>query len=103
MMKTLEGIKIIDQFELEDKRLFLRLDLNVPFDDHGNISDETRIQAALPTIRYAIEQGAKIVMASHLGRPKKMPEDRDKFSLEPIANRLMELLGKEILLVEEPG
>jgi phosphoglycerate kinase len=103
MTKTLDGIKNIDQFELDDKRLFLRLDLNVPFDDAGNISDETRITAALPTIRLAIEKGAKIVMASHLGRPKKMPEDREKFSLEPIANRLMEILGKEIMLVEEPG
>jgi len=103
MTKTLEGIKVIDQFEIEDKRLFLRLDLNVPFDDDGKISDETRITAALPTIRYAIDKGAKIVMASHLGRPKKMPEDRENFSLEPVANRLMEILGKEILLVEEPA
>lgn len=103
MSKTLEGIKVIDQFELEDKRLFLRLDLNVPFDDEGNISDETRITAALPTIRYAIKAGAKIVMASHLGRPKKMPEDREKFSMEPVANRLMEILNKEIMLIEEPG
>jgi phosphoglycerate kinase len=103
MSKTLDGIKIIDQFNLEDKRLFLRLDLNVPFDEDGKISDETRITAALPTIRYAIQKGAKIVMASHLGRPKKMPEDREKFSLEPVANRLMEILGKEIMLVEEPG
>ena len=102
MTKTLDGIKMIEQFELEDKRLFLRLDLNVPFDDKGKISDETRIQAALPTIRYAIDKGAKIVMASHLGRPKK-PEDRAKFSMEPVANRLQEILKKEILLVEEPG
>lgn len=102
MTKTLEGIKCIDQFELEDKRLFLRLDLNVPLHD-GQISDDTRIRAALPTINYAIEKGAKIVIASHLGRPKKMPEDRLKNSMEPIAARLTEVLKKEIILVEEPA
>ncbi len=101
MTKTLEGVRNIEQFELEDKRLFLRLDLNVPLDDKGQISDDTRIRAALPTIRYAIDKGAKIVLASHLGRPKK-PEDRAKNSLEPVADRLNQILGKEIMLVEEP-
>lgn len=102
MPKTLDGIKSIEQFELEDKRLFLRLDLNVPLNDDGSIADETRIRAALPTLQYAIDKGAKIVLASHLGRPKK-PEDRAKNSLEPIADRLNELLDKEIMLVEEPA
>jgi len=102
MAKTLDGIKSIEQFDLEDKRLFLRLDLNVPLDDQGRIADDTRIRAALPTIQCAIEKGAKIVLASHLGRPKKMPEDRAKNSLEPVADYLNEALNKEILLVEEP-
>lgn len=97
--KTLDGIKSIENFQLEDKRLFLRLDLNVPLDSEGRISDDTRIQAALPTIRYAIDKGAKIVLASHLGRPKG-PEDK-KLSLEPVADRLAEILAKEIILVEE--
>jgi phosphoglycerate kinase len=102
MAKTLDGIKSIDQFDLDDKRLFLRLDLNVPFDDKGKISDDTRIRAAIPTIQCAIDKGAKIVLASHLGRPKKMPEDRAKFSLEPVADYLNTALKKEIILVEEP-
>ncbi|MBX3023211.1 MAG: phosphoglycerate kinase [Bdellovibrionales bacterium] len=98
--KTLEGIKSIENFPLEDKRLFLRLDLNVPLNEAGEITDDTRVQAALPTIRYAIDKGAKIVLASHLGRPKG-PQDRDKYSLEPVAKYLTGLLGKEIILVEE--
>ena len=99
--KTLNGIRTIEHFPLEDKRLFLRLDLNVPLNPDGKISDDTRIRAALPTIRYAIEKGAKIVLASHLGRPKGQPSDREKFSLEPVANYLTEALDKEIILVEE--
>ena len=98
--KTLEGIKSIENFPLEDKHLFLRLDLNVPLSESGEITDDTRVQAALPTIRYAIDKGAKIILASHLGRPKG-PEDRDKFSLEPVAKHLADILGKEIILVEE--
>src|SRR6185312_16299013 len=99
--KTLEGIKSIEDFQLEDKRLFLRLDLNVPLNDLGTITDDTRIQAALPTIRYAIDHGAKVILASHLGRPKG-PQDKDKFSLEPVARYLNHVLKKEIILVEEP-
>jgi phosphoglycerate kinase len=96
----LKGIKTIRDFELQDKVLFLRLDLNVPLDGK-KITDETRITASLPTIQYAIEKGAKIVLASHLGRPKG-PNDK-KYSLEPVANRLTELLNKEVLLLEDPS
>lgn len=99
--KTLEGIKSIEDFQIEDKRLFLRLDFNVPLDDAGRITDDTRLRAAMPTINYAIDKGAKIILASHLGRPKG-PQDRDKFSLEPVADYLNEALKKEIILVEEP-
>lgn len=97
--KTLEGIRSIEHFPMEDKRLFLRLDLNVPMDDEGKITDDTRLRAAMPTIKYAIERGAKIVLSSHLGRPKGVDK---KFSLEPIAAYLTEALKKEIILVEEP-
>ncbi|MGZ3723739.1 MAG: phosphoglycerate kinase [Bdellovibrionales bacterium] len=97
--KTLEGIKSIEDFQLEDKHVFIRLDLNVPLNDQGTITDDTRLRAALPTIRYAIDKGAKIILASHLGRPKG-PED--KYSLEPVATYLMHVLKKEIILVEEP-
>ncbi|MCE3010653.1 MAG: phosphoglycerate kinase [Proteobacteria bacterium] len=99
MQKGLAGIKTIRDFELNDKVLFLRLDLNVPLED-GKITDDTRIQASLPTIQYALEKGAKIVMASHLGRPKAAGDK--KYSLEPVAARLTELLQKEVILVEEP-
>src|SRR6185312_3488081 len=100
--KTLEGIKSIEDFALEDKHLFLRLDLNVPLNEQGTITDDTRLKAALPTIRYAVDKGAKIILASHLGRPKGKPEDREKFSLEPVARYLNHVLKKEIILVEEP-
>ncbi len=100
MASGLKGIKTIRDFELQDKVLFLRLDLNVPLDGK-KITDETRITASLPTIQYAIEKGAKIVLASHLGRPKG-PNDK-KYSLEPVANRLTELLNKEVLLLEDPS
>jgi len=98
--KTLDGIKSIENFQLEDKHLFLRLDLNVPLNDECEITDDTRIRAALPTIRYAIDKGAKIILASHLGRPKGIA-DRGRFSLEPVAKYLTDLLEKEIILVEE--
>src|SRR4051794_29515652 len=100
--KTLEGIKSIEDFQLEDKHLFLRLDLNVPLNEQGTITDDTRIRAAMPTIRYAIDKGAKIILASHLGRPKGKPEDREKFSLEPVARYLTHALKMEVILVEEP-
>jgi phosphoglycerate kinase len=99
MQKGLSGIKTIRDFELSGKTLFLRLDLNVPVED-GKITDETRITASLPTIKYALEKGAKIILASHLGRPKSA--DDKKYSLEPVAKRLSELLDKDVILVEEP-
>ncbi|MBX2995910.1 MAG: phosphoglycerate kinase [Bdellovibrionaceae bacterium] len=98
-MGGLRGIKTIRDFELDGKTLFLRLDLNVPL-EKGKITDETRITASIPTIRLALEKGAKVVMASHLGRPKS-PEDT-QFSLEPVAERLSELLGMDVILAERP-
>ena len=95
----LKGIKTVRDFELEGKVVFLRLDLNVPM-ENGKITDENRITASLPTIQYCMEKGAKLVMASHLGRPKS--KDDKEFSLEPVAKRLQELLSAEVILVEEP-
>lgn len=99
MANGLKGIKTVRDFELEGKVVFLRLDLNVPMDG-GKITDENRITASLPTIQYCMEKGAKIVMASHLGRPKS--KDDKEFSLEPVAKRLQALLNAEVILVEEP-
>jgi len=88
------AIKCIDEIEIAGKRLFIRVDFNVPLGDDGEVKDDTRIKASLPTIRYAVDKGAKILLASHLGRPKGkvMPE----LSLAPIARRLSALLGKEV-------
>lgn len=99
MSKILDGIKSIDQFPIEDKRVFLRVDFNVPMQD-GQITDDTRIQAALPTIKYALEQKAKLVIATHFGRPKG--KVNPEFSLEPLGAYLNELLDVDVILVEEP-
>lgn len=98
MGRGLRGISTIRDFELKDKVVFLRLDLNVPT-ENGKISDETRILASLPTIRYAIEQGAKLILASHFGRPKSAADK--KYSLEIVGMRLAELLDAEVHLMEE--
>lgn len=98
-MQGLKNIKTIRDFEVQDKVVFLRLDLNVPMDG-TTITDETRIKAALPTIQYLRDKGAKVIMASHLGRPKSA-EDKE-FSLEPVAKRLSEHLKTDVLLLDEP-
>jgi len=82
--------KTIRDVDVTGKRVFVRVDFNVPLDGAGNITDDTRIQGAMPTIRYLLEHGAALVLASHLGRPKSGPEP--KFSLAPTARRLQELL-----------
>ena len=89
------SIRYIDQLkDLKDKKVFIRVDFNVPQDDRGNITEDTRIAGAVPTIRYAVEQGAKVILASHLGRPKG--EKKLKYSMEPASKRLSELLGKKV-------
>lgn len=93
------GYLKLSDIDVNNKRVFLRLDLNVPLKD-GVILDDTRIQAALPTLNNLIERGARVVIGSHLGRPKTK-EDRPKYSLEPVANRLNEL-GFEVLLMDSP-
>ena len=100
MSQGLKGIKTVRDFELTGKTVFLRLDLNVPLDG-TRITDETRITASLPTINYCLEKGAKLIIASHLGRPKSAADK--KYSLEPVAKRMTELLNKEVVLMEEPN
>lgn len=88
-------IRYIDQIkDLKDKKVFIRVDFNVPQDDKGNITEDTRIAGAVPTIRYAVEQGAKVILASHLGRPNG--ENKAKYTMAPAAKRLSELLGKKV-------
>ena len=91
--------KSIDQLNIQGKRLFLRVDFNVPMDEKGSITDDARIRAALPTINYALGKNAKVILASHLGRPKGGPEA--KFSLAPVARRLGELLKREVKLAPD--
>jgi len=93
------GMKTMDSVEVEGRRVFVRVDFNVPLDSDLQITDDSRIQASLPTIRSLRDRGARIVLASHLGRPKGVacPE----LSLEPVAARLAELLDVEVLLPDD--
>ena len=92
-------IRTIDQIELKGKRVFIRVDFNVPMDDRKNITDDTRIVLSLPTLRFVMESGGKAILASHLGRPKGK---RDlNFSLAPVAEKLSQLLGKKIVLAND--
>ncbi len=89
---------VITNLELKGKRLFIRADFNVPLDADGKITDDTRIRAVLPTVNYALEAGAKIILASHLGRPQGADP---KFSLAPVARRLSLWLGREVTLLPD--
>jgi phosphoglycerate kinase len=88
------AIRTVDQIELKGKRVFIRVDFNVPQDEKGNITDDTRILLSLPTIRFVGEAGGKVILASHLGRPKGKKDP--KFSLAPVAKKLSELLKKKV-------
>lgn len=89
----------IRDLNVRGKRVLERVDFNVPLDEHGLISDDTRIRASLPTIQYLLDHGASVVLMSHLGRPKGRPNP--KYSLAPVAKRLSELLGKLVLLAPD--
>lgn len=89
----------ISDLDLSGKRLFLRVDFNVPLDKAGNVTNDSRIRAALPTIRYALEKRARVVLASHLGRPKGKADP--KYSLAPAARRLSKLLEAEVPLAPD--
>ncbi|CAL1391311.1 unnamed protein product [Linum trigynum] len=84
--------------DLKGKKVFVRADLNVPLDDNQNITDDTRIRAAIPTIKHLMQNGAKVILSSHLGRPKGVTL---KFSLAPLVPRLSELLGIEVVKAED--
>ncbi len=93
--KTLANLSSSD---LAGKRALVRVDFNVPLDEQGNITDDTRIRAALPTIQDLIQKGAKVILASHFGRPKGVD---DKLRLTPVAKRLSELLGQEVIKCDD--
>jgi phosphoglycerate kinase len=97
-MQIIRFADLCAQGQARGKRVFIRADLNVPFDDHGHISEDTRIRASVPAIQMALDAGAAVMVTSHLGRPTEgafKPED----SLAPVAKRLAELLGRQVPLV----
>jgi len=89
----------IEEIDLKGKRIFIRADFNVPLDDNLMITDDTRIRSTLPTINYAIDEGAKVILSSHLGRPKGKRDPR--LSLAPVAKRLQRLLNKEVIFAPD--
>ncbi|NLU51606.1 MAG: phosphoglycerate kinase [Clostridiaceae bacterium] len=91
--------KSIADIDVKGKRVIARVDFNVPLDENRNVTDDKRIKGALPTIKYIIENGGKLILVSHLGRPKNGPEA--KYSMKPAADRLSQLLGKEVILATD--
>lgn len=91
--------KTVKDIDLKGKKVFVRCDFNVPMDENRNITDNTRIVAALPTIKYLLEQNCKLILASHLGRPKG--EYKPEYSLAPVAKELSKLLGKEVIMAND--
>ncbi len=98
-IKDVLGKLSIDELKLKGKRVFIRADFNVPLDDNLRITDDSRIRSTLSTINYAIDEGAKVILASHLGRPKGKPDPR--YSLAPVAKRLQRLLDKDVVFAPD--
>jgi len=88
------AVKYLDQIDISGKRVFIRADFNVPLDDSGNITNDNRIKETVPTLRYILDKGGAVIVASHLGRPKGKPDPKQ--SLAPVAKRLGELLGLQV-------
>ncbi|GAV89642.1 PGK domain-containing protein [Cephalotus follicularis] len=97
-MATKRSVGDLKEADLKGKRVFVRVDLNVPLDDNLKITDDTRIRAAVPTIKYLLGHGAKVILSSHLGRPKGVTP---KYSLKPLVPRLSELLGIEVKMAND--
>ena len=93
------ALRTIERIPLEGKRVFIRVDFNVPMDGCGHITDTTRIENAAPTITYAAQRGAKVIIASHLGRPKGKADQR--YSLSSVARELPGILGKPVAMAED--
>ena len=92
-------MKNIRDLDIKNKTVLIRVDCNVPLDEHGNITDDTRIRGVLPTINYALDEQAKVIICSHMGRPDG--QRQEKFSLAPVAKRLSRLLDKEVKLAPD--
>jgi len=91
--------KTIRDIDVKDKRVLVRVDFNVPLDKNNHVSDDTRIIEALPTINYLVEHGAKVILLSHLGRPKG--HINEEYRMDPVAQRLSELLGREVAKIDD--
>jgi len=94
----------ITDINIKDKKVLIRVDFNVPLDAERNITDDTRMVKAMPTIKYALDQGASVILCSHLGRPKDLSEgsdDRKKFSLSHLVYHLSELSGTKVQFVDD--
>lgn len=89
----------VEDIEVKGRKVLVRCDFNVPLDENGNITDENRIVGALPTIQYLIDNGAKVILCSHMGKPKGEP--KPELSLAPVAKRLSEKLGKEVIFAAD--
>ncbi|KAL8147072.1 hypothetical protein AgCh_004702 [Apium graveolens] len=92
-MAPKKNLGSLREADLRGKKVFVRVDLNVPLDDNLNITDDTRLRAAVPSIKYLMIMGAKVILSSHLGRPKGVTP---KYSLKPLVPRLSQLLGVEV-------
>ena len=92
-------LRTVEDIPVKGKKVLVRCDFNVPMDDNGNITNDNRIVGALPTISYLVKQGAKVILCSHMGRPKG--EFNMKYSLAPVAKRLSELLGQPVKMADD--
>ncbi len=99
--RAMAALKTIDALDLAGKRVFIRVDFNVPLDEQGRVTDDARIRAALPTIQHAIEAKAKVILASHLGRPKGKPEDRRSSRWSPPARGSPSCSGRTSSLADD--
>ncbi|CAH9053042.1 unnamed protein product [Cuscuta epithymum] len=97
-MAVKKSVGSLKEADLKGKRVFVRVDLNVPLDDNLKITDDTRVRATVPTINYLREHGARVILSSHLGRPKGVTP---KYSLKPLVPRLSELLGIEVKMAND--
>ena len=93
------ALRTIDQIPLEGRRVFIRVDFNVPMDERGTVTDTTRIENAVPTIKHAVQHGARVILASHLGRPKGKIDAR--YSLSPVARHVTEIMGIPVGMAED--